>query len=60
MDVDKLVPVHIDLSKLSDVGKNDVVKKDLYNRNAKVTNIEDKIPVITNLAINASLNAKIN
>ena len=56
MDVDKLVPVHIDLSKLSDVGKNDVVKKDLYNRNAKVTNIEDKIPVITN----ASLNAKIN
>ena len=60
MDVDKLVPVHIDLSKLSDVGKNDVVKKDLYNRNAKVTNIEDKIPVITNLDINASLNAKIN
>ena len=60
MDVDKLVPVHIDLSKLSDVGKNDVVKKDLYNRNDKVTNIEDKIPVITNLAINASLNAKIN
>ena len=60
MDVDKLVPVHIDLSKLSDVGKNDVVKKDLYNRNAKVTNIEEKIPVITNLAINASLNAKIN
>ena len=60
MDVDKLVPVHIDLSKLSDIGKNDVVKKDLYNRNAKVTNIEDKIPVITNLAINASLNAKIN
>ena len=60
MDVDKLVPVHIDLSKLSDVGKNDVVKKDLYNRNAKVTNIEDKIPVVTNLAINASLNAKIN
>ena len=58
MDVDKLVPVHIDLSKLSDVGKNDVVKKDLYNRNAKVTNIEDKIPVITNLAINASLKVK--
>ena len=60
MDVDKLVPVHVDLSKLSDAGKNDVVKKDLYNRNAKVTNIEDKIPVITNLAINASLDAKIN
>ena len=26
-DIDKLVPVPIDLSKLSDVGKNDVVKK---------------------------------
>ena len=27
LDIDKLVPVPIDLSKLSDVGKNDVVKK---------------------------------
>ena len=27
LDIDKLVPVHIDLSKLSDVVKNDVVKK---------------------------------
>ena len=37
--------------------KNDVVKKDVYN--AKIKNIEDKIPDITNLATNASLNAKI-
>ena len=58
LDVDKLVPVPVDLSKLSDVVKNDVVKKDVYN--AKIKNIEDKIPDITNLATNASLNAKIN
>ena len=56
--VDKLVPVPVDLSKLSDVVKNDVVKKDVYN--AKIKNIEDKIPDITNLATNASANAKIN
>ena len=48
LDVDKLVPVPVDLSKLSDVVKNDVVKKDVYN--AKIKNIEDKIPDITNLA----------
>ena len=27
LDIDKLVPVPVDLSKLSDVAKNDVVKK---------------------------------
>ena len=27
LDIDKLLPVPVDLSKLSDVGKNDVVKK---------------------------------
>ena len=58
VDVDKLVPVSVDLSKLSDVVKNDVVKKDKHD--AKVKNIEDKIPGITNFATNASLNAKIN
>ena len=30
LDIDKLVPVAVDLSKLSDVVKNDVVKKKLY------------------------------
>ena len=45
LDVDKLLPVLIDLSKLSDVIENDVVKKDVYN--AKIKNIEDKIPGIT-------------
>ena len=32
LDTDKLVPVPIDLSKLSDVVKNDVVKKTEYNK----------------------------
>ena len=41
LDVDKLVPVPVDLSKLSDVVKNDV-RKDVYN--TKIKNIEDKIP----------------
>ena len=56
LDVYKLAPVPVDLSKLSDVVKNDVVKKDVYN--AKI--IEDRIPDITNLATNTTLNAKIN
>ena len=58
LDVDKLVPVPVDLSTLSDVLKIDVVKKDLCN--AKIKNIEDKIADITNLATNASPKAKIN
>ena len=31
LDIDKLVPVPVDLSKLSDVVKNDVVKKTIYD-----------------------------
>ena len=58
LNVDKLVPVPVDLCKLSNVVKNDVVKKDVYN--AKIKNIEDKIPDITNLATKTTLNAKIN
>ena len=55
-DVDKLVPVPVDLSKLRDAEKSDAVKKDVYN--AKIKNIHDKIPDITNLATNTTLNAK--
>ena len=41
LDIDKLAPVSTDLSKLSDVGKNDVVKKTVYDKlAAKVNNIE--------------------
>ena len=54
------VPVPVDLSKLKDVLKNynDIAKKNAYN--AKIKNIEDKIPDITNLATNVSFNPKIN
>ena len=54
LHVDNLVPVLVDLSKLSHVVKNDVVKKDVYN--TKIKNIEDKIPDITNLASKTTLN----
>ena len=41
LDIDKLVPVPVDLGKLSDVVKNDVVRKDVYDRLvAKVNNID--------------------
>ena len=53
LDVDKVVPVSVNSSKLSDA-----VKKFVYNVNIK--NIEDKIPGITNLATKTSLTAKTN
>ena len=41
LDIDKLVSVPVDLSKLSDLVKNYVVKKDVYNKLvAKVSNID--------------------
>ena len=41
LDIEKLVPVPVDLSKLSDVVKNDVVKKTVYDKLvAKVNNID--------------------
>ena len=42
LDIDKLVPVLVYLSKLSDVVKNDVVKKDVYDDQlvTKVNNID--------------------
>ena len=45
IDVDKLKTTPIDLAKLSNVVKNDVVKKTDYN--AKVTSIEGQIAGIT-------------
>ena len=32
LDIDKLVPVPVDLSKLTDVVKNDLVRKDVYDK----------------------------
>ena len=52
--MDKLVPASVDLSKLSDVVKKDVVKKYVYS--AKIKDIEDKIPDITNLVTNITKN----
>ena len=41
LDIDKLVPVPVDLSKLSDLVKNDVVKKTVYDKRvAKVSSID--------------------
>ena len=41
LDIDKLVPIPVDLSKLSDVVNNDVVKKTEYNKLVtKVDNID--------------------
>ena len=51
-----MAPVPVDLSKLSNVVKNDVVKKTEYN--AKVKNIEDKTPDTGNLATKTILNTK--
>ena len=58
LDIDKLAPVPADLSKLSNVVHNEVVKKTEYD--AKIKNIEDKIPDISNLATKSNLNRKIN
>ena len=57
MDIDKLIPVLVDLGKLSNIVNNEVVKKTEYD--AKLKNIDDKIPDISNLA-KGSLNTKIN
>ena len=57
LDIVKLKTTPVDLSKLSNIVKNDVVKK---QDNAKIKNIEDKVPDITNLATEVSVNAKIN
>ena len=55
LDVDGLVPTSVDLSILKDAVKNYVVKKDVYN--AKMKDLENKIPDITNLATHTTLTA---
>ena len=54
LDIDKLKPLRDDVSKLRNVVTNDVVKKTDYN--AKTTEMENKIPDISNLATKTSLN----
>ena len=58
LEVDKLVPVSFNLSKMGDVLKNDGVRKDVQN--AKIRIIEDDIPYITTSAPKTTLNTKIN
>ena len=58
LDIDKLAPVPADLGELSNVVNNEVVKKTEYD--AKIKNIEDKIPDISNLATKSNLNTKIS
>ena len=55
LDVDKSLPLPGDLSKLSDVVKTDVIKKDVYN--AKIKIIENKITDIADLATKTATNA---
>ena len=58
LDIGKLKTTPVVLSKLSSVVKNEVVKKTAYN--AKIKNIEDKIPDITNSATKTTLNVNIS
>ena len=58
LHVHKLIPVPVDLSKLSDLVKHNVVKKDVYN--AKINKVEDKMLDITNLATETTFNSKID
>ena len=57
LDIGKLETTPVDLSKLSNEVKNGDVKNTKYN--AKIKNIEDKIPEITNLVTKPTFNAKI-
>ena len=55
LDLDKLVPIPTDLSKLSNVVENDVVKKS--DHNVKITEIANKIPDTRHLATKTALTA---
>ena len=75
LDIDKLAPVPVDLSKLSDVVKNDVAKKDVYNKLVTKLNnmdtsgfvsktkydteLENKIPDTSGLVKKTDYNTKI-
>ena len=53
LDIDKLKPLPDDVSKLSNVVANEVIKKTDYNN--KITEIEGKIPDISNLVTKTAL-----
>ena len=59
LDIDKLVSIPADLSKLSDAVKNDVVKEDVYNKLvAKVNNIDTSGFALSMIQINQNKKIK--
>ena len=62
LDIDKLAPVPVDFSKLSDVVKNDVVKEAVYDQLAAKVNNIDTSPFVLKTkyqAVKAELEKKI-
>ena len=59
LDIDKLVSVPVDLSKLSDVVKNDVVKKTAYDKLAAKVNSIDISTFVLKSIIQINQNQKI-
>ena len=57
VDVNKLLPASVDLSKLCGVTKFDAVEKYINNM---IKHTEDKIPDIANLGTNTTLNVKVH
>ena len=51
LDIDKLAPVPVDLSKLSDVVKSDVVKKTVYEKLAAKVNNTDTSDFVSKINI---------
>ena len=52
MDIDKLIPIPVDLSKLSDVVGNDVVKKTVFNKLVLKVNSIDTIEFVSKTKYN--------
>ena len=58
LDIDKLVPVPVDLSKPSDVAKNDVVKKTVYDKLVPEVNSIDTSVFVLKKLIMIEINQK--
>ena len=52
MDIDKLIPIPVDLSKLSDVVGNDVVKKTVFNKLVAIVNSIDTTEFVSKTKYN--------
>ena len=59
MDIDKLIPALVDLSKLNDVVKNDVIKRTVYDKVVtKLNNIDTTGFVLNTTQTNQILRRK--